>query len=132
MKTLLGLTILLTLLVSCKGSGGGGDPSVNDPVTTCGIEYDLVGRWDSTTLNDTLTIEQNCNYESVYCGSRGTISPFPPSGSNKRIRLDKEEGNNDECVPVGSYICAYEFAGVNNNTLHYTCDGSTLSTFIRQ
>lgn len=132
MKSLILLFTLLTLLASCKGSSGGDDPAASEPETSCGIEYNLVGSWDSTTRNDTIIVDQFCTYEGSFCGSKGSYSPWSPYGSTKRILITIDSNNESEdCLAVGSYVCAYEIVG-ENKTVHYTCDGQSVATYVRQ
>jgi hypothetical protein len=131
MKSFIGLVALAALLVSCKGSDDA--PAVSEQSTTCGMEYALVGNWNSTTRNDTVMVGQDCTYEGSFCGSNGNYTPWASTSSGtKRVRLDISSNNGTSgCLPVGSYVCSYELTG-GNKTVHYTCNNSGVSTYVKE
>lgn len=122
--------ILLFLIASC----GGDDGPVSDK-TSCGIEGGLVGTWLSPTVNETVEIGGNCFYDSDYCASEGIIVPYDVDDGNPDItyiilHITKTGGYSD-CMPKGSYVCAYDLSGEGQSSLILNC-GYGVLTYIKQ
>ena len=139
MKTILLFGLLV--LGGCGGSsGGGGDTPAQttktESATTerllCGIEKQAVGTWELTDTNSDLIYKDDCTYTSTHCQGEGKIiyATTSASGTQYAYLIVKNTNGATDCMPKGTYLCAYKFNSVNAFT--FSCDGKTISVYSRK